>query len=88
MSCSTQQIVGLINKDCKLIYINKITLALNSTQPFAIYALSTSIKLSWIPSAVHYMFTIIRPVWSLCDCAEVCMQSLEDSADCWQVDSL
>lgn len=68
--------MALINKDFKLIY--------NS----AVYVVSTSIQLLLIPSAVQCTYTIMRPVWSLCDCAEVCMQSLEVSAECWQVDSL
>lgn len=33
------------------------------------------------------VYTIMRDMWSWCDCVQVCMQSLEVSDECWQVDS-
>lgn len=47
-----------------------------------------AIPLLLIPSAVYCMYTDKRLVRPLCDCVKVCMQSLEVSAECWQVDSL
>ncbi len=41
-----------------------------------------------IPSAVCCMYTTVRPVRSFCDSEKVCVQSLEVSAECCQVDRL